>query len=135
MFIHVNVARIVIDVTDECKFVGRNEKTGKKIIVPRKRDALGVIGSDGNVKQLVSSAIVDDFYNVSDVISCDVVPSDYEPGKYVYNAGKFERYEGTIPKSTKQLTEENEVLNALLNETSSTLDSILTEVIPELMGE
>ena len=133
MFIHVNVARVVIDVTDECKFVGKNKKTGKKIIA-LKKDALGVIGSDGNVKQFVSSAITEDFYNVADVVPCDVIPSDYEPGKYIYNSGKFERYEWTIPKNTKQLTEENEVLNALLNETSNTLDSLLTEVIPELMG-
>jgi len=134
MYIHVNTGRIVIDVTDECKFVGKNERTGKKVIVLRKKDALGVIGSDGNVKQLASSAIADDFYNVSDVIPCDIIPSDYEPGKYIYNAGKFEKYEGTIPKNTKQLTEENEMLSNLVTETSQTLDSLLTEVIPELMG-
>ena len=77
MFIHVNVARVVIDVTDECKFVGKNEKTGKKVIVTKKKDALGVIGSDSNVKQLVSAAITDDFYNVADVIPCNVIPADY----------------------------------------------------------
>lgn len=134
MFIHVNVARVVIDVTDECKFVGKNEKTGKKVIVLKKKDALGVIGSDGNVKQLSSVSITDDFYNVADVIPCDVVPADYTPGKYIYNDGKFEEYEGLPPKNTKELTEENEMLNALVTETSQTLDSLLTEVIPELMG-
>lgn len=134
MYIHVNTARVVIDVTSDYKLVGKNEKTGKKIIVTKKKDALGVIGSDGNVKQLSATAITEDFYNVSDVIPCDVIPSDYEPGKYVYNAGKFEKYEGTIPKNTKQLTEENEMLNNLVTETSQTLDSLLTEVIPELMG-
>ena len=60
MYIHVNTARVVIDVTSDYKLVGKNEKTGKKIIVTKKKDALGVIGSDGNVKQLSATAITED---------------------------------------------------------------------------
>ncbi len=104
MYIHVNLKQVVIDVTDDCVYVGKNETTGKKVIVRKKEKALGVLSSENEIRPLVAKSLSDDFYNVLDVIPCNIIPEDYEPGKYTYADGKFTEYEGTVPATTKELT-------------------------------
>ena len=50
MYIHVNLLQVVIDVTEDCVFVGKNETTGKKVIVGDKEKALGVLSSEVTVR-------------------------------------------------------------------------------------
>ena len=116
MFIHVNLLQVVIDVTEDCIFIGKNATTGKKIAVRSKSEALGVLGSGDKVRPLVSQSLTDDFYNVLDVIPCDNIPDDYEPGKYIYNNGEFELYEGIAPKDAEELTKDMSSLDKKVEE-------------------
>ena len=40
MYIHINLNRVVIDVTEEINYVGRNATTGMKVLVKNKSDAM-----------------------------------------------------------------------------------------------
>lgn len=116
MYIHVNLNRVVIDVTEDIRYVGRNATTGMKVLVRDKSEAIGVMGSDLVIRPLVSSALAPDFYTVEEAIPVSVIPEDYEPGKYTYNNGKFEFYEGVIPKDAEELTKEMNSLDKKVEE-------------------
>ena len=116
MYIHVNLNRVVIDVTEDIGYVGRNATTGKKVLIKDKAEAIGVMGSDLVIRPLVSSSLTADFYTVEDVIPVSAIPEDYESGKYTYNNGEFELYDGVVPKDTEELTKEMNSLDKMVEE-------------------
>lgn len=133
MFIHINTEGVVIDATEEKKYITKNPTTGKKVITYNVRDAIGVMGSDDIIRQMADKVIEVGFYNVADVIPVSELPEDYEPNRYVYSNGEFEPYEGIAPKDARTLTQENEVLAMRANDTDDIIDDLLTNVIPSIV--
>lgn len=104
MFIHVNLNQVVIDVTEDCILIGKNQTTGKTVIVRDREEALGVLSSESTIRPFVLKSFTEDYYNVLDVIPCDIIPDDYAPGKYIYDNGAFRENEDVVPATNDELT-------------------------------
>ena len=109
MYIHVNTENVVIDVTENARYVEKNPKSGVIVATTDKSKAIGAIGRDDIIRQFAAVIICPNWNTLSDVIPVQELPEDFELGKYVYSDGEFSPYEGIAELSGKELTEKTMV--------------------------
>ena len=109
MYIHINTENVVIDVTEQARFVEKNAKTGVIVATTDQRKAIGAIGTADTIRQFASVIVCPNWNTLADVIPVSEIPDDYVPGKYTYSAGEYELYDGIAELSGKELTAKTQV--------------------------
>lgn len=105
MYIHINTGGVVIDATEAAKYIAKNEN-GAKYITTKRDEALGIVGSNDEIRPLAQKVLNPGWYDVNQIVAVPALPEDFAPNKYVYDysSGEFTEYEGTAPETNLALT-------------------------------
>lgn len=124
----LNDKSVIVDIVDELHYVAINPTTGVKYLCggEDKKNAKGIIGSNGNILNLASAVFAPDDRDVAYVRGVTEVPDYVEALKYTWNKDDgFALYDGTVSRTASELTADVSDNQSAINDLADAVADII----------